>query len=270
MKAALGWHAINDSVAGPVHAGHRVRAAARPRERGGRGRRPPVGLRARRDGPAHRRSWPTPRARRAATIRLRRRGRARARRRGGRAVGVQLADGEELRGAPRALERRPQAHVPDAVRPRRPARRRSSRGSRRTAAWARASRSTSRSTSCRTSTGCREGGVQPYHRGIMELNPFIAEMDAQQAQAVQGIPADPAHIELCFPTVHDPSLAPEGKHIVTIDVNSQPYRLREGSWDDDQGGPRRPRDRDDRRVLPEASRPDRAPPGASRRSTWSG
>ena len=77
-----------------------------------------------------------------------------------------------------------------------------------------------------------ERGVQPYHTGIMELDPFIPDMDAQQAQAVQGVPADPAHIELCFPTVHDPSLAPEGKHIMTIDVNSQPYRLREGSWDD--------------------------------------
>ena len=53
-------------------------------------------------------------------------------------------------------------------------------------------------------------------------------MDAQQAQAVQGIPADPAHVELCFPTVHDPSLAPEGHHVVTIDVNSQPYTLQDG------------------------------------------
>ena len=80
--------------------------------------------------------------------------------------------------------------------------------------------------------GLPEGGVQPYHTGIMELNPFIADMDFQQAQAVQGIAADPAHIELCFPTVHDPSLAPEGKHIMTIDVNSQPYTLRDAEWDD--------------------------------------
>ncbi len=35
-----------------------------------------------------------------------------------------------------------------------------------------------------------------------------------------------------MPTVHDPSLAPEGRHVVTIDVNSQPYTLAEGSWDD--------------------------------------
>jgi phytoene dehydrogenase-like protein len=81
-------------------------------------------------------------------------------------------------------------------------------------------------------SGVDGSGVQPYHTGIMELNPFIADMDAQQAQAVQGIAADPAHIELCFPTVHDPSLAPEGKHIMTIDVNSQPYRLRDADWDD--------------------------------------
>ena len=74
--------------------------------------------------------------------------------------------------------------------------------------------------------------MQPYHTGIMELNPFIADMDFQQAQAVQGIAADPAHIEVCFPTVHDPSLAPEGKHIMTIDVNSQPYTLRDDEWDD--------------------------------------
>ncbi|MEA2551670.1 MAG: hypothetical protein QOE25_1439, partial [Actinomycetota bacterium] len=80
--------------------------------------------------------------------------------------------------------------------------------------------------------GLPEDGVQPYHTGIMELNGFIADMDLQQAQALVGVPADPAHIEMCFPTVHDPSLAPEGKHVITIDVNSQPYTLAEGSWDD--------------------------------------
>ena len=31
--------------------------------------------------------------------------------------------------------------------------------------------------------GLPEGGVQPYHTGIMELNPFIPDMDMQQAQA---------------------------------------------------------------------------------------
>ena len=66
----------------------------------------------------------------------------------------------------------------------------------------------------------------------MEVNPTVAEMDAAQAEARAGRPGADPHIELCIPTVHDPSLAPEGKHVVTIDVNSQPYTLAEGSWDE--------------------------------------
>jgi phytoene dehydrogenase-like protein len=32
--------------------------------------------------------------------------------------------------------------------------------------------------------------------------------------------------------VHDASLAPDGHHVVTIDVNSQPYTLADGDWDE--------------------------------------
>jgi len=39
-------------------------------------------------------------------------------------------------------------------------------------------------------------------------------------------------MEMCVPTVHDPSLAPDGAHVVTIGVRSQPYRLRDAAWDD--------------------------------------
>ncbi len=77
-------------------------------------------------------------------------------------------------------------------------------------------------------------GAQPYHRSIIQLTSTIRQMDLNQAEARAGIPAkDQPHIECCFPTVFDPSLAPEGKHIMTIDMNSQPYTLRDGSqWDD--------------------------------------
>ena len=75
-------------------------------------------------------------------------------------------------------------------------------------------------------------GVEPYHRGIVQINTTVAMMDSAQAEARAGCPARDPHIELCFPTVHDPSLAPEGHHVVTIDVNSQPYRLADRSWDE--------------------------------------
>ena len=50
VKAALGWHAINDSGRAR-RPRDRVRAAARPRERGGRRRGAAVGVRPRRHGP---------------------------------------------------------------------------------------------------------------------------------------------------------------------------------------------------------------------------
>jgi phytoene dehydrogenase-like protein len=79
--------------------------------------------------------------------------------------------------------------------------------------------------------GMPADGVQPYQRGIMEVNQPLAEMDRAQAEARAGQRGKDPHIELCFPTVHDPSLAPPGHHIVTIDVNSQPYSLADGDWD---------------------------------------
>jgi phytoene dehydrogenase-like protein len=75
-------------------------------------------------------------------------------------------------------------------------------------------------------------GVQPYHRGILEVGPPLGTLDVQQAEARRGVAATGSHIELCIPTVSDPSLAPADRHIVTIDVNSQPYHLAEGTWDE--------------------------------------
>jgi phytoene dehydrogenase-like protein len=75
-------------------------------------------------------------------------------------------------------------------------------------------------------------GVEPYHGGIVEINTTLAAMDAAQAEARAGRPARDPHIELCIPSVHDPGLAPEAHHVVTIDVNSQPYRLSDRSWDE--------------------------------------
>ena len=70
--------------------------------------------------------------------------------------------------------------------------------------------------------------MQPYHRGLIQITKPLAALDVDQASARCGIPADAAHMELCVPTVHDPSLAPEGQHVVTIGVRSQPYRLARG------------------------------------------
>ena len=229
VKAALGWHAINDSVAGPStpgtayvllhdHASEEADGGVRQWGfvRGGMGvltatmadAAREVGCEIRCDAEVERILT-----------------------RGGRAVGVRLGDGEELRAA----------RVLSNADPKRTFLSLCDRADLPAEFVARIEAYRCMGTSIKINLavselpyvrGLPEGGVQPYHTGIMEMNPFIADMDFQQAQAVQGIPADPAHIEVCFPTVHDPSLAPEGKHIMTIDVNSQPYHLRDERWDD--------------------------------------
>ena len=79
-------------------------------------------------------------------------------------------------------------------------------------------------------------GPQPYHHGVIEIGPTLDVLDLQQAGARAGVPATGAHIEMCFPTVHDSSLAPDGKHVATVDINSQPYTLAEGDWDSIKDG----------------------------------
>ena len=229
VMAALGWHAINDSVAGPstpgtafvlLHDHASEETGGGPRAwgfvRGGMGRLTQVMASAAREAGAEVRT--DAEVERILTV-------------NGRAAGVVLANGEEVR-APRVLSNADpkrtflglvdERDLPDAF-----------------LASIRAYRCMGTSMKINLAVselpmarGLPEGGVQPYHTGIMELNPFIADMDMQQAQARAGIAADPAHVELCFPTVHDASLAPEGKHVITIDVNSQPYDLRHDSWDD--------------------------------------
>jgi phytoene dehydrogenase-like protein len=80
--------------------------------------------------------------------------------------------------------------------------------------------------------GMPTDGVQPYHRGLVQITKPLADLDRDQEAARSGHPAEVAHAELCIPTVHDPSLAPAGQHVLTIGVRSQPYRLRDAEWDD--------------------------------------
>jgi phytoene dehydrogenase-like protein len=83
-------------------------------------------------------------------------------------------------------------------------------------------------------SGMPAGEREPYLGGIMEFGGFVPEMDRAQFEARSGRLGSDPHIEVCIPTFHDPTLAPAGRHVLTIDVNSQPYNLAddEGTWDE--------------------------------------
>jgi phytoene dehydrogenase-like protein len=77
-------------------------------------------------------------------------------------------------------------------------------------------------------------GLQPHHRALIQLTLPLAEMDADQASARNGVPAQAPHVELCVPSALDPTLAPEGKHVITLGFRSQPYRLADSDWDSER------------------------------------
>jgi phytoene dehydrogenase-like protein len=227
VKAAIGWHAINDSIAGPSspgsayillhdHAGEDTEAGARSWGfvKGGIGKVTEAMADAAREAGAEIRTGAE-----VDEIVVE----------GGRATGVRLADGEVVRAGrilsnadPKTtfLDLAPEGSLPDSFRASVAAYRCQGTSMKINLAVDRLPKATNM-------TG---EGVQKYHRGIMEVNQPLADMDRAQAEARSGKPADDPHVEMCIPTVHDPSLAPEGHHVLTIDVNSQPYELADGSW----------------------------------------
>ena len=149
---------------------------------------------------------------------------------GGRAVGVALADGSELRA------RGPCSRTPIRSAP-------SSRCSP-TATLPAEFLGAIRAYRCEGATmkinlavselpqlpGARSSEARDYHRGLVQITHPLDVLDRHQTGARYGEPAANPHIEVCFPTVHDASLAPHGCHVVTIGARSQPYRLAEGTW----------------------------------------
>lgn len=67
--------------------------------------------------------------------------------------------------------------------------------------------------------------------GRIRISPSLEYLERAYDAAKYGQTSDQPYLEIVIPTLHDPSLAPEGKHILSITVQYAPYRLREGSWE---------------------------------------
>jgi len=78
----------------------------------------------------------------------------------------------------------------------------------------------------------RPGGPGPHHRGSTYLCPSIEYAEAAFADAKRGIPSRAPWMEVVTQSVLDPSVAPPGKHTLSVYVQYTPYRLASNSWDD--------------------------------------
>jgi len=70
------------------------------------------------------------------------------------------------------------------------------------------------------------------HTGIMSISPSIEYLERAWDDAKYGrMSADP-YVEAVFPTVFEPGVAPEGKHVALCFTQFGPFVLSDGSWDD--------------------------------------
>lgn len=76
------------------------------------------------------------------------------------------------------------------------------------------------------------GGPGPQHHGSTYLCPSIEYAEAAFADAKRGIPSRNPWMEIVTQSVLDPSVAPPGKHTMSVYVQYTPYHLASASWDE--------------------------------------
>ncbi len=75
-------------------------------------------------------------------------------------------------------------------------------------------------------------GVARHHHGTMHLSPTLDFIERAYDDAKYGRPSEEPVLELTMATSVDPSIAPEGKHIISMFVQFAPYKLASGNWDE--------------------------------------
>ncbi len=72
--------------------------------------------------------------------------------------------------------------------------------------------------------------LMPHHKSTIHICPDIDYVERAWDDAKYGRASARPLLELTIPTTYDDSIAPPGKHIMGIFLQYTPYRLREGNW----------------------------------------
>jgi phytoene dehydrogenase-like protein len=81
---------------------------------------------------------------------------------------------------------------------------------------------------------CPGTQLRPQHRGTTHLCTSLDALERAWDEAKFGAPSHEPLLEITIPTAYDTSLAPPGKHVMSIFAQYAPYHLAEGEWDDRQ------------------------------------
>jgi phytoene dehydrogenase-like protein len=79
---------------------------------------------------------------------------------------------------------------------------------------------------------CLPAGTTDHFRGMVSISPSIDYLERAYDDAVDGRFSASPYVDMGFPSMIDPSVAPPGKHAMACFVQYAPYELAEGTWDD--------------------------------------
>jgi phytoene dehydrogenase-like protein len=74
----------------------------------------------------------------------------------------------------------------------------------------------------------------PQHRGTVHVAPSMDYLERAFDDARRGVPSRAPILECTLPSAVDPSVAPPGRHLMSMFVQYAPYRLAEGTWDEER------------------------------------
>ena len=77
-------------------------------------------------------------------------------------------------------------------------------------------------------------GIAAHHHGTMHIGPSLDYLDRAYDDAKYGRPSQSPILEMTMPTSVDHSIAPDGKHLLSMFVQYAPYQLRDAHWDDER------------------------------------
>jgi phytoene dehydrogenase-like protein len=78
-------------------------------------------------------------------------------------------------------------------------------------------------------------GFRQALAGRIHIGPEIDYLEKAFDHSKYGEISTAPYLDVTIPTILDPSLAPEGKHVLSAYFQFAPYKLREGSWDTRRG-----------------------------------
>ncbi|MDQ3948845.1 MAG: NAD(P)/FAD-dependent oxidoreductase, partial [Gemmatimonadota bacterium] len=78
----------------------------------------------------------------------------------------------------------------------------------------------------------RGDGSETALRGTISISPSLTYLERAYDDAKYGRVSEHPCLEIRIPSLADPTLAPAGAHVMSIEVQYVPYHLRDGEWDD--------------------------------------